>query len=262
MLKKWVIGFMICAFCVSSYITAFADIYVDQYSEWTQLYEEGKLKVNPGWVKLRNASGCYVWRYINENGEYITDSTTPDGYKVNRNGNWYMHCPSAEICEAEYDYIYPDSNVHYYPVSYDGTVVKNDVLGISLTYGESDYNENVDLIMSNGAGATAYGLMRLSWGSYDMINFSIVAHETRETIQETIDRANQMWAGQGYVFNEQTLCGKNMIGYIYNSDISTIKNLQYQLPMGNDLLIEIRAKTPENIANMENWLANHLVFTR
>lgn len=87
MLKKWVIGFMICAFCVSSYITAFADIYVDQYSEWTQLYEEGKLKVNPGWVKLRNASGCYVWRYINENGEYITDSTTPDGYKVNRNGN-------------------------------------------------------------------------------------------------------------------------------------------------------------------------------
>lgn len=50
-------------------------------SEWHYSYPDGSVKEKEGWV---NSNGN--WYYINSDGIMAKDTTTPDGYKINRKG--------------------------------------------------------------------------------------------------------------------------------------------------------------------------------
>ena len=50
-------------------------------NKWYYLEQDGKMET--GWVQVKDA-----WYYLNDSGELLTNTTTPDGYKVNRDGIW------------------------------------------------------------------------------------------------------------------------------------------------------------------------------
>ncbi len=50
--------------------------------KWYYLEESGAMKASQ-WFKLNEK-----WYYVNDSGELLVNTTTPDGYKVNENGEW------------------------------------------------------------------------------------------------------------------------------------------------------------------------------
>ena len=50
-------------------------------TKWYYLDQDGKMEI--GWVQVENK-----WYYLNKSGALLTNTTTPDGYKVNRDGVW------------------------------------------------------------------------------------------------------------------------------------------------------------------------------
>ena len=133
-------------FAVSMSMTAMATNVGSMYAELHQeadgsysyheeyFKEDGTLAKNE-WVHYGDAFGCKVYKYFGSNGDVLTDTTTPDGCKVNNCGEWYEHCPGAAYCTVE-NYFADNS---YYPFSYDGAVLKNDYLGVSLNYTAVSY---------------------------------------------------------------------------------------------------------------------------
>lgn len=53
----------------------------DTISSWHYSYPDGSIK--EGWVQDGGK-----WYYVNNNGAMLKNTTTPDGYKVNKKGEW------------------------------------------------------------------------------------------------------------------------------------------------------------------------------
>ena len=50
-------------------------------NKWYYLDQDGKMET--GWVQVDSK-----WYYLNKSGALLTNTITPDGYKVNRDGIW------------------------------------------------------------------------------------------------------------------------------------------------------------------------------
>lgn len=252
---------MAACFVQSTAVPARANIIIHP-SDITKYYDEGGSHVRDGWVKLTNASGASVWRYADKDGEYLHNTTTPDGYKVNDFKNWYLHCPSAEICEAEPVYQMWNGGLAY-PFSYDGEVAKNDALGVSFRYGETDYQQGYELSMTNGhdpMSFSAFNITKTPEGAF--VSFSIDAHKTKQDMQ---DYAASSYADEIYV--EREFCGKPMIGTAsYWGDRDKYGDryyyyaLRYQLPTGSDL--EIWITQSDDLEKTLSWLESHLTLAK
>ena len=50
--------------------------------KWYYLESSGAMKASQ-WFEVDGK-----WYYVNDSGELLVNTTTPDGYKVNANGEW------------------------------------------------------------------------------------------------------------------------------------------------------------------------------
>lgn len=257
----------ITAFCFTAFPALQANAMVTIYNDRDQLYEGSTPRVTNDWIRLKNSFGCYVWRYVDENGNYLTDTTTPDGYYVNSYGNWYVHCPSAEICEL-------DPTEAYSSFSYDGETANNDTFGISLKYNADDYISGTELCMYNNQASSYFAIFNVTF-AFDAfsdiryISVRTAPHETREDIIQEINRRNSFGYSYQYSYTEKTIAGKTMQG-INGSyagtptiHITLQEELRYPLPTGQDLLICFEHNnSPEELTAMETWLSEHLVLSK
>lgn len=241
-----------------STMTAQANVLVGLYSQSEQMSENGGQKIRDGWIKLKNAEGASVWKYVDSKGEFLKN-TTKDGYKVNLFENWYLHCPSAEICEVdEYEYRTINGGVTY-PCSYDGAVVKNDVLGLTVQYTEADYESGYELIMTNGQDPMSFSMFNVRMPDKTWIAFFLKGHRTQQGVRDDIERVAE-YSDQSYI--ERTVAGKQMYGVQNNMNGKPYSiELLYLLPNGWDLVINA-SNIGFDEAAVTDWINSHLTLAK
>lgn len=115
MKKKWVILFS-AVFVLTISVNAFGKVEHGQTKWGSQtLQKDGTYKLFASYIKedgnlARNewiervpdgGVGVSVFEYYGDDGNILSDTTTPDGYLVNYEGRWYKNCTSATINETE-----------------------------------------------------------------------------------------------------------------------------------------------------------------
>ena len=253
--------------------------------------EDGNMARNE-WLQVgddNNSVGVSYFQYYGDDENILSNTTTPDGYLVNYNGSWYKNCPSAAITETEGSRIEHNSAV-FFPFSYDGSVMRNDYLGFTMNYDETDYQKGIELGMRNYTCASDYAVCWISLPDGTKADVRIIPFDlsTDDAIKANIENDNtNSWANITY--DEKEIGGQLFKGYrLYSKEtyyddevnkpnlsssliaqsITKITNPQITsrvyrpIPGGASLGIEFTIKSPEAEAQLMNWLNSRITITK
>lgn len=253
--------------------------------------EDGNMARNE-WIQVgddNNSVGVSYFQYYGDDENILSNTTAPDGYSVNYEGSWYKNCPSAAITETEGSRIEHNSAV-FFPFSYDGIVVKNDYLGFSMNYDETDYQKGIVLGMRNYTCSSSYAVCWISLpdGSKAEVIIFPIDLSTDDAVKASIENDDvNSWAN--ITSDEKVIGGQLFKGYrLYSkysysvdednkADLSSsllaqsisentnpvITSRVYRpIPGGASLGIEFTLKSPEAEAQLMNWLNTHITITK
>jgi hypothetical protein len=246
------------------------------YKLYRTYYKEDGNTARNEWIQVsddRNAVGVSYFEYYDNDGNILSNTTTPDEYLVNYEGRWYTHCPGAVITEAEGSRIEKYGSV-FFPFSYDGNVVQNDYLGITLNYNGTDYQEGIKLNMRNYTCASSYSAFWIT------LPDGTEAHIDTFPADKSADAYINSWVesedteeNSTVVYYEKTIGGKPLRGYKIIStyaDASGGNNattyvtcrLFRAISGGASWGIEYKLKNTEADALLINWLNTHMTLTK
>lgn len=213
------------------------------------------------WIQLADKTGTLVWKYYGSDGKVLTDTTTPDGSKVNSRGEWYINCPSATICDVK-DYFYENA---YFPFSYDGTTARNDYLGVTMRYDENDFLGGYTLNMIDTQRPMSYDAFTITSPVGSKATVKIISYDGSS--DEWINLFLQPGSGGiEATYIEIRIADKLFKGISKTVTVldSTrmVDRLYRRTPNGGSLQIEIEPKTETDGIQILNWLNEHMTFTK
>lgn len=269
------------------------------YSYHEQHFKEDNNLAKNEWVHYGDAFGSKVYKYFGSDGDVLTNTTTPDGFKVNERGEWYEHCPNAAYCTVD-NYFADDA---YYPFSYDGSTLKNDYLGMEINYTADDCAAGYHLNISNVQGVFSYSCWVIDTPLGGSISLGVYPTERDEYVTGRLGLVEDNLSVIEIVREEKTFAGKTFAGY---RQITTPKN--FEAPSNNvdlgfstasyikeemgsavktefkafdsrktRIMLELNHKNPENSGSMAihivpiseadeaqslEWLNTHLTFKK
>ena len=223
------------------------------------------------WVNDGTDSGGSVCVYI-QNDKRLRNTTTPDGSKVNTFGEWYTWNKLMPITKVmSYSF-----NGHKFPFSYDGKVLKNDYLGIQLTFDETDLQNGYDGSIANWAGAPYFRFFNLSFGKpigMGRESFCLFISPTDYGNAEAAKQLNEFphqYYLDGYsmfdsITYECEIAGKKFYGtkaFAPDRDTSTQQyELFCSLPTGGSLRIYMVVLSDEAFKEAVDYLGTHLTLS-
>lgn len=311
MRRKSIVALAIAATMVSSmsmtaYATEVGSMYATlrQEADGSYSYHEKHYKENGNWAKNEwvhygDAFGCKVYKYFGNDGDVLTNTTTPDGYKVNSYGEWYEHCPGAAYCTVD-DYF---ADQAYYPFSYDGLTLKNDYLGMAINYTAEDYEAGYNLEISNVQGVYLYSCWVIKTPLGGSIGLGVYPTERDEYVAGRLGREEDNLSINEIVREEITFAGKTFSGYRQITTPKDFESPSYDVGLGfstasysnekmdfitetefkalstrqTRTMLELNHKNPENSGSMSihivpvseadeaqivEWLNTHITFTK
>lgn len=228
----------------------------------TRQDENGNLVRNQ-WVRLNDKMGVNFWMYFGDDGYALTDTTTPDGYTVNEKGEWYQHSPGAVIVDVD-DYNYENA---YYPFSYDGSVVKNEYLGISCQYTAQDAQDGYQLAVMDSQDSMQYSAFSIAAPDGSSMSVSIVRlnEDLGKTISDRIEFYNSIGSNAGE--RNFQIAGKQFQGYVMDTYTGTFGETKlfrmYVLNAdGTASFYEAYVPSEERMAEFLVWLDGHFAFSK
>ncbi|PPK81253.1 hypothetical protein BXY41_10452 [Lacrimispora xylanisolvens] len=233
--------------------------------------EDGNMARNE-WIESisEGGVGVSIFEYYGDDGNILSNTTTPDGYLVNYEGRWYKNCPKATINVAQEGRIEQYGSV-FFPFSYDGEIVRNDYLGINLNYGDKEYQEGFELDMDNYTCAGSYT-------AFSIISPAKVAAKLSTfPFDKSSDEAISGWVddkdyakitGSNVIHKEILVGGKLLKGYQIISTYPNDQRIFYTtrlfspIPGGASWGIEISFQNPEDEEQLLNWLNAHMTVSK
>lgn len=205
------------------------------------------------WVKVQNYEGAKYSVYLDDAGNILTDTTAPDGSKVGRTGEWYTFSSLCPIYEAESTYQLNGKTE--YPFSYDGNVIKNDALGVSLKYSESDFNEGYRLALTTAYDAAHFQVCSVNKDGKNLFEMYINDHQTETQLKGQIKRDLSDGTRGEVTYCEMDIFGKHMTGMRF---VGSGTWLYCPLIDGKDIELCISEDIAAGQTEIVNWLNNHL----